>query len=94
VIGGARTPEAISLATGARTGCEELCLQPILHILAMAGHGDVPKTPRNGFQWYGKSATLWEQFNPDGSLPDWVREAYPEYPLDKELGDMAKLRRR
>lgn len=94
VIGGAHTPEAVSLATGARTGCEELCLQPILHILAVAGHGDMPKTPRNGFQWYGESATLWEQFNPDGSLPEWIRQAYPEYPIDKELGDMAKLRKR
>ena len=94
IIGGAHSPEAVSLATGARTGCVELCLQPILNLLACAGHGDLPKTPKNGFQWYGKSATLWEQFALDGSLPDAVRQAYPEYPLDKELGDMAKLRKR
>jgi ferredoxin len=94
IIGGAHSPEAVSLATGARTGCVELCMQPILHLLACAGHGDAPKNPKNGFQWYGKSATLWEQFGPDGSLPDAIRDAYPEYPLDKELGDMARLRRR
>lgn len=94
IIGGANSPEAVSLATGARTGCVELCLQPILNLLACAGHGDVVKTPKNGFQWYGKSATLWEQFAPDGTLPDAIKQAYPEYPLDKELGDMAKLRKR
>jgi ferredoxin len=94
IIGGARSPQAVSLATGARTGCVELCLQPILHLLSCAGHGSEPKNPKTGFQWYGKSATLWEQFAADGSLPDAIKQAYPEYPLDKELGDMAKLRRR
>lgn len=94
IVGGAYSPEQVSLVTGARTGCVEMCLQPILNLLSCAGHGAVPKTPRNGFQWYGKSATLWEQFAADGTLPDAIKQAYPEYPLDKELGDMAKLRRR
>jgi hypothetical protein len=31
---------------------------------------------------------------PDGSLPEAIRNAFPEYPLDKEFGDMAKLKRR
>jgi len=94
VIGGAYSPEAVSLATGARTGCVELCMQPILHILACAGHGDAPRNPRNGFQWYGKSATLWEHVRPDGTLPPELISAFPEYPLEKEFGDMAKLKRR
>jgi bacterioferritin-associated ferredoxin len=93
VIGGAHSPEAVSLATGARTGCVELCMQPILHILACAGHGDAPRRPKNGFQWYGESATLWDKLGPDGSFPDSIHEAYPEYPLEKEVDDMAKLRR-
>lgn len=94
IIAGAHTPEAVSLATGARTGCVELCMQPILHLLAVAGHGDAPRNPKNGFQWYGESATLWQHVQPDGTLPDDIREAFPEFPLDKEFGDMAKLKRR
>lgn len=94
IIAGAHSPEAVSLATGARTGCVELCMQPILHMLACAGHGDAPRNPKNGFQWYGESATLWEHVRSDGTLPEEIHEAYPEYPLDKEFGDMAKLRTR
>ena len=93
VLGGAHSPEAVSLATGARTGCLELCLEPILDILRAAGHGDAPKNPKNGFQWYGESATLWDQIQPDGTLPASLCEAYPQYPLAKELEDLAKLRR-
>ncbi len=94
IIGGAHSPEAVSLATGARTGCVELCMQPILHLLACAGHGDAPRNPKNGFQWYGESATLWQHVQSDGTLPQSITNAFPEYPLDKEFGDMAKLKRR
>lgn len=94
IVAGAATPEAVSRATGARTGCVELCMQPILQILAAAGHGDAPKTPKNGFQWYGQSATLWSHVQPDGAIADDVRRDFPEFPIDKELSDMAKLRRR
>lgn len=94
IIAGAHTPDAVSLATGARTGCVELCMNPILHLLACAGHGDEPRNPKNGFQWYGLSATLWQHVRPDGTLPDDIREAFPEFPLDKEFADMAKLKRR
>ena len=94
IIGGAHSPEAVSLATGARTGCVELCMQPILHLLACAGHGDAPRNPKNGFEWYGVSATLWQHVQPDGTLPDFIAQSFPEYPLDKEFGDMTKLKRR
>jgi hypothetical protein len=40
------------------------------------------------------SATLWQHVQADGTLPDAIRDAFPEYPLDKEFGDMAKLKRR
>jgi Fe-S-cluster-containing hydrogenase component 2 len=93
VLSGAHTPEAVSLATGARTGCQELCLNPILQILASAGHADAPRNPKNGFQWYGRSATLYEHMQPDGSLPDFIHDAYSEFPLEKEFQDMAKLKR-
>jgi len=94
ILAGAHTPEAVSLATGARTGCVELCMNPILHLLACAGHGDAPRNPKNGFQWYGESATLWQHVGPDGTLPEEIRAAFPEFPLDKEFADMAKLKGR
>lgn len=94
VLGGAHSPEAVSLATGARTGCVELCLNPILHILACAGHAEAPRNPKNGFQWYGRSATLYQHLQADGSLPGFIHEQFPEFPLDKEFADMARLRKR
>ena len=94
VLGGADTPEKISLATGVRTGCQELCLQPMLRILSKAGHTDMERNPKTGFQWYGDSAILWDNLGPDGSLPDDLKEHYPAYPVDKELADMAKLSKR
>lgn len=94
VIDGADSPEAISLATGARTGCQELCLQPILRILAKAGHGENPRNPKNGFQWYGESAVLWDHLNADGAIPDEIQNAYPTYPLETEFSDIGKLSKR
>jgi len=92
ILNGATSPEAVSLATGARTGCVELCLQPILHLLTCAGYGDAPRKPKNGFQWYGESATLWQHLRPDGTLPPEIAEAFPEYPIEREFSDMAKLK--
>lgn len=94
VLDGADTPEKISLATGVRTGCQELCMQPMLRILAKAGHTDMERNPKTGFQWYGDSAILWDNLGPDGSLPDDLKKHYPTYPVDKELADMAKLSKR
>ncbi len=91
ILAGARGPEEVSLKTGARTGCVELCLQPILDLLAAAGHADVPKNPPNGFQWYGHSATLFEQVRPDGTFADELVEAYPSYPLTREMVDLVRL---
>ena len=94
VIGGANTMEKISLATGARTGCEELCIQPMLEILIAAGHGDSPRNPKNGFQWYGRSATLWQHLDADGNIPEAITQAYSNYPVNRERADIARLRKR
>ena len=91
IVAGARGPEQVSLMTGARTGCVELCLQPILEFLAAAGHGDEPKNPKNGFQWYGRSATLFEHLRPDGSFPEEIVEEFHEFDLDRETADLARL---
>lgn len=94
VIDGADTPEGISLATAARTGCQELCLQPMLRILAKAGHTDIPRNPKTGFQWYGDSAILWDQIQADGTMPEALKEHYPHYPIETEFADMGKLSKR
>jgi NAD-dependent dihydropyrimidine dehydrogenase PreA subunit/bacterioferritin-associated ferredoxin len=94
ILAGAHTPEAVSRSTGARTGCVELCLQPILQLLAAAGHGNAPKTPKNGYQWYGLSATLWEHVQADGTFGQEIAETYPNYRMNQELIDMARLRRK
>ena len=54
----AETPEDISGLTGARTGCKTECIQPILRLLEAAGHK--PKPPKGGWQWYGRTVTIWE----------------------------------
>ncbi len=94
VIGGADTPEAVSLATGVRTGCQELCLQPILRILAKAGHEDMERNPKTGFQWYGESAVLWDHLDAKGEFPEEILEHYPNFPLETERADMGKLSKR
>lgn len=94
VLDGADTPEAISLATGARTGCQELCLQPLLRILACGGHGDAERNPKNGFQWYGESAVLWDHLQAGGTFSKELREYYPNYPLENEFADVGKLAKR
>jgi bacterioferritin-associated ferredoxin len=91
VLAGAKAPEEVSLMTGARTGCVELCLQPIIDLLIAAGHGDVPKNPPNGFQWYGRSATLFERVRPDGTFPDEIVEKYQRFRLDREIADLARF---
>ncbi|MET0909014.1 MAG: (2Fe-2S)-binding protein [Ilumatobacteraceae bacterium] len=84
VLGGAHTPEAISLATGARTGCTELCHQPILQLLAAAGHGDLPRNPARGFQWYGLAARALDLVDGD-TVPGELLDAYAQYPLASDV---------
>lgn len=94
IVAGATGPEQVSLMTGARTGCVELCLQPILDLLAAAGHADVPKQPPNGFQWYGRSATLFEQLQADGSFPEEIAQEFRRFGLEREMADLARLMKR
>lgn len=91
IIGGADTPEKLSLATGVRTGCSELCMHPVLMILAAAGHADAPKFPK-GYQWYSAAPSLYQHVGPDGKLPQALKDKYPEYKLDEEIADLQRLR--
>lgn len=66
ILDGARTPEAISRKTGIRTGCKVECIQPILRLLDAAGI--TPERP-DGWQWYGKTPTIWD-------IPEDVKKKY------------------
>ncbi|MEE8398897.1 MAG: 4Fe-4S dicluster domain-containing protein [Desulfobacterales bacterium] len=90
ILAGADTPEKLSLMTGARTGCLELCQQPMLDMLRAAGHTDMARNPVTGFQWYGRSATLWDSMQPDGSFPPDILEHFDVYRPDREVTDMAR----
>lgn len=57
IMDGAKTPEEVSLKTGARTGCKVLCIAPILRLLYAAGI--TPQKP-DGIQWCGNTPTLWD----------------------------------
>lgn len=85
IVAGATSPEAVSLATGARTGCTELCHQPILALLAAAGRADLPHHPPRGFQWYGLAGRAIDLVDDHGSASDDVVERYPVYPLASDL---------
>ncbi len=90
ILAGADSPEKVSLMTGARTGCLELCHQPIIQLLHAAGHTDMVRNPKTGFQWYGRSAFLSEQVRPDGTLPPEILEHFEAFRPQRELEDMAR----
>ncbi|MBE3580114.1 MAG: 4Fe-4S binding protein [Thermoanaerobacteraceae bacterium] len=67
ILQGARSPEDVSFQTGARTGCKVECIQPILRLLEAAGIE--PSPPKGGWQWYGRTPTVWE-------IPEEVKKKY------------------
>ena len=95
-LSGASTPDQLSLMTGVRTGCEELCLQPMLDILAAAGHTDMLRNPPKGFQWYGRAGDLFTQMQADGTFSKELLEKFALYrpALEmQELGEAMKIRK-
>ncbi len=93
ILAGADTPEKVSLMTGIRTGCLELCHQPLLALLHAAGHTDMAQNPKTGWQWYGRSATLWDNLQADGTFPPDLLEHFDGYRPELELLDMARANR-
>lgn len=90
ILMGAKSPEEISRMVGVRTGCKTECIQPILRLLYAAGIE--PKPVEGGWQWYGKTVTIWE-------IPDEVKQKYSsrgfyfgedENLLNKVIGKIAK----
>jgi NADPH-dependent glutamate synthase beta subunit-like oxidoreductase/ferredoxin len=57
ILKGAKTPEDISLMTGARTGCTVLCIQSIIKLLGASGY---PVKLEETHQCYGKTFTAWD----------------------------------
>ena len=83
ILKGAKTPEDISRATGARTGCGVLCIAGALRLLKAAA---VELTKAPGYQWNGADVSIW-QITPE------LRQKYPEYYLAedlKEINDVSK----
>jgi len=67
ILKGAESPEEISRMVGVRTGCKTECIQPILRLLHAAG---IEPTPvEKGWQWYGRTITIWE-------VPDEIKRKY------------------
>jgi len=67
ILLGAKTPDEISFMTGIRTGCKVECIQPLLRMLEAAGIQ--PQPVPGGWQWYGRTITVWE-------IPEHVKKKY------------------
>jgi Fe-S-cluster-containing hydrogenase component 2 len=85
ILAGATTPDALARATGGRTGCTEICVEPTLRLLEAAGHGDAPPNPPRGFQWYGTTGRLIHQLDESFQAPDELVDAYPTYPIRRDV---------
>lgn len=90
VLHGASTPDELSRMTGVRTGCSELCLQPMFDILAAGGHTEMQKNPKTGFQWYGRAGDLYDQVQADGSFSDEIEEMFSIYKPQRELAELVE----
>lgn len=88
ILHGAASPDELSRMTGVRTGCSELCLQPMFDVLAAGGHTDMERNPRNGFQWYGRAGDLFGQVQPDGTLSKEIEETFSVYQPSRELAEL------
>ena len=85
ILGGAKTPDAVVLATGIGAGCGIECNQPVQRFLEAAGVRF--ERVKESYQWYGRTATVWEvspevkarhatfRFVEDGKLMDRIADA-------------------
>ena len=81
ILLGAKTPEDVSRATGARTGCGTLCITTIIRLLRAAG---VELTQAPGNQWYGTDTSIW-------NVPLKLQEKYKYYYITEDLQSIKKL---
>jgi bacterioferritin-associated ferredoxin len=80
ILAGAKTPDALVLATGVGAGCGIECNQPIQRFLAAAGIRY--ERPQRSFQWYGLTTTVRE-------VSEEVRKNHPDFRFedDRDLMD-------
>lgn len=93
VLKGASTPDQLSRMTGVRTGCSELCLQPMFDILAAGGHTEMQRNPKSGFQWYGRAGDLSTVIQSDGTFSEEIEEQFKVYQPARELKELAEANR-
>ena len=74
VLTGAKSPEEISLRTGARAGCTAYCLQPMLRLLK--AHGVKVVQPK-GYRWYDTTQTCWD-------VTEEVIKKYPGHFIEED----------
>jgi bacterioferritin-associated ferredoxin len=58
IVKGAGNPEEVSRATGARTGCGVLCIEPIFRLLQAAGLS--LESPLQSDVWYPTVPNIWD----------------------------------
>ncbi|NIQ37783.1 MAG: 4Fe-4S dicluster domain-containing protein [Proteobacteria bacterium] len=75
ILGGAKTPDAVVLATGIGAGCGIECNQSIQRFLEAAGH--TFERPKDSYQWYGRTLTIWE-------VDPSVKADYPVFRFDDD----------
>lgn len=77
ILKGAKTPEEISVMTGARTGCGIYCMGALQRLLVASG---VDLKPPANNRWYELHLSVWD-------VPDNVDERHPGYYItaDKKL---------
>ncbi len=92
ILLGADTPAKLSLATGVRTGCTEICAHGVLKLLAAAGHIDPPEEVTGGWQHYSLCGTLWEHRDQSGQLDPDIVAHFNMYPIANEVRDLAEVR--
>jgi NADPH-dependent glutamate synthase beta subunit-like oxidoreductase/ferredoxin len=84
ILQGARTPEEVSLKTGARTGCTVLCFEPIVRLLNAAHYRYSP--PKAGDVWYPAVPTIWRL--PERTQKQSIRK---KYYFQKDLSFLEKF---
>jgi len=75
ILSGAKTPDALVLATGVGAGCGIECNQPILRFLESAGLSFERR--KKSFQWLGRTITVWE-------VPSKLKEDFPVFRFEED----------
>ncbi len=81
VLKGAKSPEEITLMTGARSGCTVYCFQTMMRLLK--AHG-VEVAPPKGYRWYDSTQTLWD-------VSEEIVKKYPGHFLEEDKAVFRKI---